>query len=277
MLFYCFVDVEISLRITFMGLITYASFFSPIVNFPKEKRMSWNQTPPPMSPRRPKIQQQSWEGTPTVNLYEPTREFYDSSPNMPVASASILHQTVKKSPANQGRKINYNKYCLPNPMHQLSDPGTYNNMMPNSQKSPSSPAKAFDFELSVTPQHHSRTPQKSVASNRRCYEDTSTSDLTPTSLMSPRKLEFGAVSPKFDYPGTNAFKWNEKKERCWYFYFYSPDGWGEKRLNHSELFCFVHRIKEIWILRSNNTAWDWKPETREQGFRSWNGRATQYE
>lgn len=163
-----------------------------------------------MSPRKPKIQQQSWEGTPTVNLYEPTREFYDSSPNMPAANASILHQTVKKSPANQGRKINYNKYCLPNPMHQMSDPGTCCNVKPSSQKSPSSQsALAFEFELSVTPQH-SRTPLKSVASNRRYYEDTPTSDSTPTSLMSPRKLEFGAVSPKFDYPGTSPFKWNER-------------------------------------------------------------------
>lgn len=97
-------------------------------------------------------------------------------------------------------------------MHQMSDPGSYYNMTPNSQKSPSSPsAQAFEFELSMTPQH-SRAPLKSAASNRRRqYEDTSTSDLTPTSLMSPRKLEFGAVSPKFDYPGTSPFEWNETK------------------------------------------------------------------
>lgn len=83
----------------------------------------------------------------------------------------------------------------------MSDPGTYYNMTSSNQKSPKSPnAQAFEFELSTTPQH-SRTALKSVASNRRHYEDTSTSDLTPTALMSPRKFEFGAVSPKFDNPG----------------------------------------------------------------------------
>lgn len=163
--------------------------------------MSWNHTPPPASPRKPKMQQQSWDGTPTINLYEPNREYYDSSPNMPVAGATLSSQAMRKSPAAQARKINYNKYCLPNPMHQMSDPGTYYNMTP-SQKSPKSPnAQAFDFEMSVTPQH-SRSPMKSAASNRRYYEESSTSEATPAALMSPRKYEFGAVSPKFDNPGT---------------------------------------------------------------------------
>lgn len=162
--------------------------------------MSWNRTPPPIqSLRKPKSHQQSWDETPTINLYEPTRGYYDSSPNMPSASSS---QAMRKSPATHSRKINYNKYCLPNPMHQMSDPGTYYNMSPSSsQKSPKSPNAAFDFELTVTPQQ-SRSPLKSVASNRRYFEDTSTSDATQSGLMSPRKFEFGAVSPKFDNPGT---------------------------------------------------------------------------
>lgn len=167
----------------------------------RKYKMSWNQTPPAGS-RKPKIQQQSWVGTPTINLYDANREFYDSSPSMQMSSAPIPNQaTVKKSPTNHPRRINYNNYCLPSQMHQMSDPGTYYNMTSSSQKSPKSPnAQAFEFELSSTPQR-SRTPLKSVASNRRYYEDTSTTDLTPTALMSPRKLEFGAVSPKFDNPG----------------------------------------------------------------------------
>lgn len=166
--------------------------------------MSWNHTPPPLSPRKPKIQQQSWEA-PTINLYDTNREFYESSPNMQIASTSA-NKTNKKFPSNHSKKINYTKYCLPNPMHQMSDPGTYYSMSPTKQKSPKLPSTpVFDFELSATT-HRSRTPLKSAASNRRCYEDTSTSDLTPTSLMSPHKFEFGAVSPKFDNPGTREIK-----------------------------------------------------------------------
>jgi hypothetical protein len=157
--------------------------------------MSWNQStpPPPMSPRKPKIPQQSWDGTPTIKLYDPSRDFYESSPNMPSGC-------VKKSPAGQTRKGNYSKYCLPsNPMHQMSDPGTYYNMTPTScAKSPKSPSQTFEFEL--TPQHIIRAPLKSVtAPNRRFFEDTSTD-----TLKSPKKYEFSAVSPKFDNPGTCA-------------------------------------------------------------------------
>lgn len=181
--------------------IFISHFLRPVIEIIAALKMSWNQTPPPLSPRKPKIQQQSWEGTPTINLYDPNREFYESSPNMQMAGTSTLNQASKKGSTNQTRKINYAKYCLPNPMHQMSDPGTYYNMSPTTQKSPKLPnTPAFDFELSVTPQH-SRTPLKSVASNRRYYEDTSTSDLTPTALMSPRKYEFEAVSPKYDNPG----------------------------------------------------------------------------
>lgn len=159
--------------------------------------MSWNHTPPPQSPRKPKVQQQSWDETPTINLYGPHREFNQSSPNVPVTN---VPQAFKKSPTSQSRKVNYNR-CLPNPMHQMSDPGTYYNMTSSSQKSPQSPnSQTFDFELSVTPQM-GRSPLKNVASNRRLYEDTSTSDSSPTTLSSPRRYEFGAVSPKFDNPG----------------------------------------------------------------------------
>lgn len=154
--------------------------------------MSWNQQAS-MSPRKPKMQQQSWEGTPTINLYEPNREFYDSSPNVPLASIS---SPAKKSPTNQSRKVNYNKYCLPNPKHQISDPGTYyNNVATTALRSPkSSMEKNFDFELS----NQTRSPLKSSGSNRRYYEETSTSDSAPATLTSQRKYEFGAVSPKFD-------------------------------------------------------------------------------
>lgn len=159
-----------------------------------------------MSPRKPKTQQQSWDGTPTIKLYDPNREFYESSPSMSGAS-------IKKSPSNQTRKVNYNKICLPNPKHQMSDPGSYYSMASSSLKSPKSPnshSGKFEFELSVTPQH-SRSPLKSVASNRRYYEDTSTSESAPATLASPspRKYEFGAVSPKFDTTGMRYTKKNE--------------------------------------------------------------------
>lgn len=163
-------------------------------------RMSWNQTPPSMSPHKPKVQQKSWEGTPTISLYEPNREFYDRNSSM-----SMTSPAVKKSPTNQSRQINFAKHCLPNPRHQLSDPGSYYSM--SSPKSPSS--DQFEFELSVTPQHSSRSPLKSVAPNRRYCDDTSTSDPTSATISSssiaPRKFEFGAVSPKFDNPGK--LKW----------------------------------------------------------------------
>lgn len=206
---HCFhINVEISQRISLKHFMTCVSFFHvsfhillAVIEIIAALKMSWNHTPPPLSPRKPKIQQQSWDRTPTINLYDPSREFYDSSPNMQMAGTSTLNQTNKKNSTNQTRKINYAKYCLPNPMHQMSDPGTYYNMSPTNQKSPKLPdTPVFDFELSVTPQH-SRTSLKSVISNRRYCEETSTSDLTPTSLMPSRKYEFGAVSPKFDNPG----------------------------------------------------------------------------
>jgi hypothetical protein len=122
---------------------------------------------------------------------------------MPLAS---IPSQVKKNPTNQSRKINYNKY-MPNPKHQISDPGTYynNNMAMASPttplKSPKSPREqTFEFELSTPPQN-SRGPLKCVAPNRHYYENTSTSDSAPATLVSQRKYEFGAVSPKFDNLG----------------------------------------------------------------------------
>lgn len=135
------------------------------------------------------MQQQSWEENPSINLYETHREFYDS---MPLAGVS---SQVKKSPTNQSRRINYNKY-LPNPKHQISDPGTYyNNIATTTLKSPKSPREQiFEFELSAPP-HPARSPLKSVGMNRRFHEDSSTSDSAPATLVSQRKYEFGAVSP----------------------------------------------------------------------------------
>ncbi|CRK92528.1 CLUMA_CG006104, isoform A [Clunio marinus] len=171
--------------------------------------MSWNHTPPPLSPRRPKVQQ-SWEGTPTISLYDSSREFFDSSQNMQKTGSPIQNQMIRKSPTSQVKKLNYGKYCLPNPRHQMSDPGSYYSMISAVPNSPNSPAsQTFDMELSVTPQH-SRTPLKSVGTNRRFYDDTTTtsSDSAPATLVSsssssspPRKYEFGAVSPKLDNPG----------------------------------------------------------------------------
>lgn len=149
--------------------------------------------------RKPKTQQQSWEGTPTINLYEPNREFYDSSPNVPLASISVSH--VRKSPTAPTRKINYNKYYLPN--QQTSDPGTYyGNTATTALRSPKSPREqTFEFELSSPPQQ-TRSPLKSVGSNRRYYEETPQESPARATLTSHRKYEFGAVSPKFDNPGT---------------------------------------------------------------------------
>jgi hypothetical protein len=164
--------------------------------------MSWNHTPPSVSPRKSKIQQQSWDGTPTIKLYDPNREFYESSPNMPIASVS--NQPIKKSPVNQPRKINYSKYQA-NATHQMSDPGNYYSMASSALKSPKSPkTPTFDFELSAAPQKHN-SPIKCVTSNRRYYEDSS-SESAPATLTSSlsstaRKYEFGPVSPKFDNTG----------------------------------------------------------------------------
>jgi len=170
------------------------------------RRMSWNQTPPPMSPRKPKIQHSSWDGAPAINLYD--RDSYDGG-------GEPLPNAAKKSPSGPAlRKVNYGKYCLPNPQHQMSDPGTYySSALSRSPKSPKSPGtQVFEFELSSAPQQQQscrapagRSPLKAVGSNRRYYEDSSTSDSAPAMLTSSSssrsKYEYGAISPKFDSPG----------------------------------------------------------------------------
>jgi hypothetical protein len=154
--------------------------------------MSWSRTPPPLSPRKPK--QQSWEA-PTINLYDPNREFFDDSSSS--SSAKILNAPKKSSASSSSRKMKYNKYCLPSTMHQMSDPGTY---MVKSPKSPGT-QQHFEFELSTTPKY-TKSPLKTHTSNRRYYEDTSTSDSAPATLTSPmKKYEYGAVSPKFEGSG----------------------------------------------------------------------------
>jgi hypothetical protein len=149
-----------------------------------------------MSPRKPKIQQQSWESanTPTINLYDPNREhFFDS-----------------EEAEHGNRKMKYNKYCLPNTPHQMSDPGTYYNMSSASSpvtaassltKSPKSPNQSqhFEFEMSSPSQFSSRSPLKAVACNRRYYDEQSTSDSASTTLTSPmKKFECGSFSPKVE-------------------------------------------------------------------------------
>lgn len=157
--------------------------------------MSWS-TPPSIASRKPKVQQSSWEGTPTINLYEPNREMSDETNS---SGTSFM----KKNDININRKAKHNQYTLPNTMHQMSDPGLYymavSSRSPKSPKSPNS--QKFEFELSTTPQY-SRSPLKSVACNRHNYQDSSTSDSAPSILNSPiKKIEYGAVSPKFEGTG----------------------------------------------------------------------------
>lgn len=174
--------------------------------------MSWKtKTPPPLSPRKPKIQQQSWEGAPTINVYDPSRDFFDESSSCAAMTGNPLK---KNTGSSASQKSKYNKYFSPNAMHQMSDPGTYYmaassslSKSPNSPKSPNT--KKFDFELSTTPDDRfSRSsPSKSFGSNRRYYEDTSTSDSAPATLASPlKKYEYDYVatassSPKFESSG----------------------------------------------------------------------------
>lgn len=80
------------------------------------------------------------------------------------------------------RVMNYERYMTP--PHQLSDPGFY---LSRSIKSPKTPNKVFEFELSTT-QHLRSSP------NRHFYEDSSTTDSAPATLNSPlKKYEYNAV------------------------------------------------------------------------------------
>ncbi|XP_070498804.1 uncharacterized protein Rgk2 isoform X2 [Chironomus tepperi] len=166
--------------------------------------MSWS-TPPSIASRKPKVQQSSWEGTPTINLYEPNREMSDERNSNDTRNTSF----VKKNVSNINRKAKHSQYSLPTTMHQMSDPGLYymavSSRSPKSPKSPNS--QKFEFELSTTPQY-SRSPLKSVASNHHHYQDSSTSDSAPSILTSPmKKFEYGAVSPKFEGSGIKKFEY----------------------------------------------------------------------
>lgn len=145
--------------------------------------MSWH-TPPPLSPRKPKIQQQSWDEVPKINLYDPTRDDDFSNSRYPGTPSSSSMKTSKRS--------GYQKYCLPNPQHQMSDPGSYN----TSIKSPKSPrgAQTFEFELTSTSECSSKSPMRSTC---RYYEDSSTSESAPAILS----YGFDAISPKMDQHG----------------------------------------------------------------------------
>jgi hypothetical protein len=158
--------------------------------------MSWNQTPPPLSPLKPRIQQQSWDGTPAIDLYDPNTQFFEN-----VSNINSDPSAPKNSTLNANRKINYSKYCLPSTVHQISDPESYNHNIPcSSYKSPKSPSmkNSFEFELSVTP-HHSRSPLKSVSNHRYNYEDSSTSDLEAMLTSSIKKND--APNPNHDNKG----------------------------------------------------------------------------
>lgn len=160
--------------------------------------MSWNnQTPSSPHNTAPKIQQQSWDecNSPTINLYDPRQDYYQSS-------TSTANHNI--SPNNQ-RKVNYNQYCLPNPKHQISDPGTYymTNQSPQSPligppiKSPKSTAQKFVFETSTVTQLP-RTPLKIEKSDCQLRHQYVSSDSAPAVLPSPKKYEYGAISPNID-------------------------------------------------------------------------------
>jgi hypothetical protein len=142
--------------------------------------MSWH-SPSPLSPRKPKIQQQSWDEVPKINFYDPSRDKDSGVSSYPGTSLSSM--TTKHISKRSG----YQKYCLPNPQHQMSDPGSYHSS--TSIKSPKSPgSQVFEFELTSTPEKLVRSPLRS----RHFHEDSSTSDSAPAILS----YGFDAISPK---------------------------------------------------------------------------------
>lgn len=165
--------------------------------------MSWNnQTPTSPHNTAPKIQQQSWDecNSPTINLYDPRQDYYQSSTST---------ATQQNSQSNQ-RKVNYNQYCLPNPKHQISDPGTYymTNQSPQSPlkgppiKSPQSTAQNFVFETTMIAQLP-RTPLKIPQANCKLRHHYVSSDSAPAVLSSPRKYEYGSISTNIDSPSSS--------------------------------------------------------------------------
>lgn len=167
--------------------------------------MSWNNQAP-SSPHKtaPKIQQQSWDecNSPTINLYDPRQDYYQGN-------SSTTNN--KNSPNNQ-RKVNYNQYCLPNPKHQVSDPETYymTNQSPQSPligppiKSPKSSAQNFIFETSTNSVTQlPKTPLKIPTANCKIRPHYVSSESAPAVLSSPRKYEYGAISPNIDSPSSS--------------------------------------------------------------------------
>ena len=170
--------------------------------------MSWNnRTTSSPHNTAPKIQQQSWDecNSPTINLYDPRQDFYQSS------TSTANHNN---SPNNQ-RKVNYNQYCLPNPKHQISDPGTYymTNQSPQSPiigpqiKSPKSTAQSFVFEATTVKQLP-RTPLKIPTADCKLRHHYVSSDSAPAILPSPRKYEYGAISPNTDISPSSSKKFD---------------------------------------------------------------------
>jgi hypothetical protein len=165
-------------------------------------KMSWHTPPPPMSPRKPKIQQQSWDEVPKINLYDSSRS-EDSGVSMSLPGSSSMTSTTKKVVARKCVVGGYQqKYCAPNPKHQMSDPGSYHTS--SSLKSPKSPgSQVFEFELTSSPDtNQAKSPLR--ASIQHFFEDSSVSDSAPA-IMTPQrrnsKFEFGAISPKVEQKG----------------------------------------------------------------------------
>lgn len=153
--------------------------------------MSWHTPPPPLSPRKPtKIQQQSWDEVPKINLYDPSRS-EDSGVSMSLPGTSSMKKSTKK--------IGYQKCCIPNAKHQMSDPGSYHTS--NSLKSPKSPgSQVFEFELTSSPD--SNLPRSPLRPNSRQHYFEESSDSAPAIMTSQRrnsKFEFNAISPKIEH------------------------------------------------------------------------------
>lgn len=166
--------------------------------------MSWHTPPPPpMSPRKPKVQQQSWDEVPKINLYDSSHVSEDSGVCMSLPASTSMTSTSKKNARKCG-VVGYQKFgcAAPNPKHQMSDPGSYHTS--NSLKSPKSPgSQVFEFELTSSPDtNRSKSPLR--ASIQHYFEDSSTSDSAPA-IMTPQrrnsKFEFGAISPKVEQKG----------------------------------------------------------------------------
>lgn len=159
--------------------------------------MAWHTPPPPLSPRQPKIHQQSWDEVPKISLFDSSRS-EDSGVSMSLPGTSSSTSSSKKN--TRKGILSCQKYCAPNPKHQMSDPGSYHTS--NSLKSPKSPgSQVFEFELTSSPETNlSRSPHRP----RTYLDDSQTSDSAPAIMASPRrsKFEFGAISPKVEEKGS---------------------------------------------------------------------------